>query len=74
MIQYLTAALPIVRCYLKALRRLRPPAQLKRMHDMFVSDETSQLALMVRFITTFKAVTNAESPLVAARWGASARQ
>jgi hypothetical protein len=73
MIQYLTAALPIVRSYLKALRRLRPPAQLKGMHDMFVSDETSQLALMVRFIATFKAVTNAEFPLVATQWGASAR-
>jgi hypothetical protein len=42
--------------------------QLKGMHDMSVSDETSQLALMVRFIATFKAVTNAEFPLVAAQW------
>lgn len=71
MIRYLTEALPIVRSYVAALRELQPPAQLKAMHDGFVSDEAAQLALTIRFLATLKATTNAGFPAAVGRWGAA---
>jgi hypothetical protein len=72
MIQYLTAALPTERSYLAALRRLRPPSQLRSMHDGFVADEVAQLALTTRFLATLKVTTNGDFLAAVERWGAEA--
>jgi hypothetical protein len=72
MIQYLTAALPIQKGYVIALRRLQPPTQLKAMHDGVVSDEAAQLALTTRFRAKLKVTTNAGFRAAVERWGAAA--
>jgi hypothetical protein len=58
MIGYLTAAVPTERRYVAALRSLRPPAQLRSMHDGVVADEVAQLSLTTRFLATLKVNTN----------------
>jgi hypothetical protein len=72
MIQYLTAALPTERSYVAALRRLRPPSQLRSMHDGVVADEVAQLALTTRFLATLKVTTNGDFRAAVERWGAEA--
>jgi hypothetical protein len=72
MIRYLTAALPIERDYVAALRRLQPPAQLRALHDRVVSDEAAQLALTTRFRTKVKVTTNAGFRAAVERWGMAA--
>jgi hypothetical protein len=72
MIQYLTAALPIQKGYVIALRRLQPPTQLKAMHDGVVSDEAAQLALTTRFRAKLKVTTNAGFRAAVELWGAAA--
>jgi hypothetical protein len=72
MIRYLTAAVPTERSYVAALRSLRPPAQLRSMHDGVVADEVAQLALTTRFLTTLKVATTGGFRAAVARWGAEA--
>jgi len=70
MIRYLTAAVPTERSYVTALRRLRPPAPLRSMHDGVVADEVAQLALTTRFLATLKVTTNGGFRAAVERWGA----
>ena len=72
MIRYLTAAVPAERSYVAALRSLRPPAQLRSMHDGVVADEVAQLALTTRFLATLKVTTDRGFRAAVELWGAEA--